>query len=412
MGIWFVMIGLLGFIFGAGKLLINVVRKKPKKKSAMITLASVVVIIGAAMFVPAEAMLRMEASEVETNAKGVAIIEGTTNSNATVTADGIKIKINDGKFSYKVTLEDHKSDKVTFVAEIEDSQTEKIITVTASEEYVAFLNEQKEEEERMKKVETALALAEDEPTQENYDKAATLVSALTKEYDTIEKRLEDISVYIKAETAVALAEKELSPTTLKDAQNLVKIVNLNKDSFSDRLETIQGKVTEREEQLAVAEEAVITAEENPTDDNYNHAFELIKALPRENDRLTTELASVKGTIDKNKEEAKKVAVAKEKAEAEAKAIAAEKAEEERIASEKAAEVAASASQDNYSHSESYSTHTETTNTTAENPGNETPILITATGSKYHIRKCGNGTYYPATMDEANARGLQPCSKCF
>lgn len=406
MGIWFVMIGLLGFIFGVGKLLMNVVRKKPKKKPAMITLASVVVIIGAAMFVPSEAVLRMEASEVETNAKGVAVIEGTTNSNATLTADGTKIKINDGKFSYKVTLNDHTSDEVTFIAEIEDSQTEKIITVTASEEYVVFLNEQKEEEERVKKVETALALAEDEPTQENYDKAATLVSALTKEYDAIEKRLEDISIYIKAEIAVTLAEKELSPSTLKDAQNLAKTVNLNKDSFSDRLETIQNRVTEREEQLAAAVKAVKTAEENPTDDNYDHAFELIKALPRENDHLTTELATIKGTIDKNKEEAKKIAAAKEKAEAEA------KAEEERIASEKAAEVAAAASQDSHSHSESHATHTETTNTATETPGNETPILITATGSKYHIRKCGNGTYYPATMDEANARGLQPCSKCF
>lgn len=40
------------------------------------------------------------------------------------------------------------------------------------------------------------------------------------------------------------------------------------------------------------------------------------------------------------------------------------------------------------------------------------VLVTKTGSKYHVRKCGNGTYYPATMEEARARGLTPCSKCY
>lgn len=40
------------------------------------------------------------------------------------------------------------------------------------------------------------------------------------------------------------------------------------------------------------------------------------------------------------------------------------------------------------------------------------VLVTRYGTKYHLRKCGSGTYYAATMDEALDRGLTPCSKCF
>ena len=44
--------------------------------------------------------------------------------------------------------------------------------------------------------------------------------------------------------------------------------------------------------------------------------------------------------------------------------------------------------------------------------NSQTVLITRTGSKYHTHKCGNGTYYEATLDEALARGLEPCEKCY
>ena len=40
------------------------------------------------------------------------------------------------------------------------------------------------------------------------------------------------------------------------------------------------------------------------------------------------------------------------------------------------------------------------------------VLVTKTGSKYHNHKCGNGTYYEATLEDALARGLTPCKKCF
>ena len=44
--------------------------------------------------------------------------------------------------------------------------------------------------------------------------------------------------------------------------------------------------------------------------------------------------------------------------------------------------------------------------------NSQTVLITRTGSKYHTHKCGNGTYYEAPLDEALARGLTPCEKCY
>ncbi|MEY8427316.1 Ig-like domain-containing protein [Lachnospiraceae bacterium 46-15] len=43
---------------------------------------------------------------------------------------------------------------------------------------------------------------------------------------------------------------------------------------------------------------------------------------------------------------------------------------------------------------------------------ETTVYVTRTGAKYHAHKCGNGNYYPASLSEAQARGLTPCSKCF
>lgn len=43
---------------------------------------------------------------------------------------------------------------------------------------------------------------------------------------------------------------------------------------------------------------------------------------------------------------------------------------------------------------------------------EKTVYYTETGSKYHYdSKCGRGTYYPCTLDEALAKGLEPCQKC-
>ena len=40
------------------------------------------------------------------------------------------------------------------------------------------------------------------------------------------------------------------------------------------------------------------------------------------------------------------------------------------------------------------------------------VYYTRTGEKYHYNSnCGNGTYYPCTLQEALDKGLEPCKKC-
>lgn len=40
------------------------------------------------------------------------------------------------------------------------------------------------------------------------------------------------------------------------------------------------------------------------------------------------------------------------------------------------------------------------------------VLITPTGKKYHLRACGKGNYSETTLEDAKARGLTPCKKCY
>ena len=85
------------------------------------------------------------------------------------------------------------------------------------------------------------------------------------------------------------------------------------------------------------------------------------------------------------------------------AEAARKAEEARVAQEAAAQQAAAAQAQ---------AEAEAQQQAAAEPAQGQTVYVTPTGSKYHTHKCGNGTYTPATLEEAQARGLEPCSKCF
>lgn len=40
------------------------------------------------------------------------------------------------------------------------------------------------------------------------------------------------------------------------------------------------------------------------------------------------------------------------------------------------------------------------------------VLITETGSKYHSRECGSGTFSQTTLEQAQSMGLTPCEKCY
>ena len=50
--------------------------------------------------------------------------------------------------------------------------------------------------------------------------------------------------------------------------------------------------------------------------------------------------------------------------------------------------------------------------TASTEENSQTVYFTKSGKKYHYANpCGRGTYYPCTLAEAQARGLEPCGKC-
>ncbi len=46
------------------------------------------------------------------------------------------------------------------------------------------------------------------------------------------------------------------------------------------------------------------------------------------------------------------------------------------------------------------------------PAHATTVYVTPTGSKYHTHKCGRGSFYTDSLENAKARGLTACSKCF
>ncbi len=77
-------------------------------------------------------------------------------------------------------------------------------------------------------------------------------------------------------------------------------------------------------------------------------------------------------------------------------------EQAKAAAEKAAAEKAAAEQSEASNSSD----------TASTKENSRTVYVTKTGKKYHYANpCGRGTYYPCTLAEAQARGLEPCGKC-
>lgn len=368
-----IFISLVGIIFGGGFLVKAFIKKQPKKKLFLLIGISFIAMAGAAPFVSAAPTIDIAEKTITTNDQGTAIIEGKTNEQSNITVDGEKVETKDGTFSYQVTLKDDQTKKVTFVASIGEQDKTEVVEVKPSTKFVASLTEEKNNKEAVEKAETALTLAENKPTQKNYDEAATLITSLTQEQEDFTKRLAIVKENVPIYEAVEQAETKQTKEALDSATALVEKATLNKEALSKRLATVQQKITDKEKaekQLAEARSAVEKAEQEPTDDNYNLAIAKIKELPNGHPEFTNRASAVKQTIDAQKEEARKVAEAQKAAEAQAPAPAAAPQE------------------------------------------NEQRVLVTPTGSKYHNRVCGNGNYYDASMSEALARGLEPCSKCY
>ncbi len=144
---------------------------------------------------------------------------------------------------------------------------------------------------------------------------------------------------------------------------------MNKETFESRLSTVETKISEKEAEALVAEavQAVEAAEAEPTKDALARAEDAVARLKTPDEELATRTKTVAQTITANEQ-----------------AAAQAKAEEERQAAAAVPEQSQPAAASNQA---------------------QTSVLVTPTGSKYHTRKCGNGTYTPATLAEAQSRDL-------
>ncbi|HFC9379812.1 TPA: hypothetical protein QFG62_002104 [Enterococcus faecium] len=182
----------------------------------------------------------------------------------------------------------------------------------------------------------------------------------------------------------------ISESTADSSKEQEQIEKKKEEKQKAEKAALEKKVTE-------AESALSQAEANPTKENYATASAAIQALPENKQELTNRLAAIDSTIkakEAEEERKKQEEIARQQAEqAQQEAIAQQQAEQARQQS--AAEQASQQAQ-----------------AAAPEQNNEQTVYVTPTGSKYHTHKCGNGTYTPATLSEAQARGLTPCSKCY
>jgi peptidyl-tRNA hydrolase len=386
MGIWISLVSFIAIIVSGISLIIALFKKQPKKQWGLILLGSVILFFAGAILSPKSITLSVISSEIETDETGKALIEGEASEDAVLTINGETVKNNKGSFSYTVQLTNEDEQQYVVKASLDDQNKEKEVLVKPSNAFIAYLEAEKAEKELAKRVETALALAEKQPTQANYDEAATLIHSLSKTYDDYDQRLVVIHDHLEMSTALDKVEKSLSRNDLQAAEKLIATASLNKSELTDRFKSLQTKVEEKEQQeklQAQAVKAVEKAEAEPTESNLTAATSAIAKLSSEDKALTQRTESVRQTIQQEQEKQQL-----------AKAEAA-KAEQER----QAAAAAQQASQDNQS------------NQTTSNQAEER-VLITRTGSKYHTHKCGNGTYFEATLSEALSKGLTPCKKCY
>lgn len=393
MGTIILLLGLLGGILSLGFFIYSMIRKKPKKLGGIALAVSVIAIIIGAATASTPLQLSVDAVQLTTDAQGVATIEGEVSENAKITLDGKNIKNVKGTFSETVQLSDEKEHTYVLKASLNKVVKDEKIVVEPSKEFIAILQEEKKEKELLAKTETALALAESTPNQKNYDEAATLVHSLSKTYDDYDKRLKTIEENITIYEAVETAEKSLARKDLEEAVKQVALASLNKEELNDRVTSLQTKIEEKEEQeklYAQAAKAVEAAEKSPSNSLCDTATTAIAKLPATDEGLTKRVAAVQQIVKDNEEKARKEKQEQEKKEQLAKAEqerqAAEQEQQAAIAQQEAEQAAANQAEEH--------------------------VLVTATGSKYHTHKCGNGTYYDAPLSEALARGLTPCSKCY
>lgn len=236
-------LGLLGLLVSGGLTIKALIKKQRKKQYGYAALASAALFIGGVATTDSSPTLSLDAESVETDANGSATIKGEYDSNSKLTANGKEVKTKDKTFAYKVKLSDEKTQKITLVAEKKDTKVEKLVEVTPSKEFIASTTDSEQE---LAKTEKALAYAKKQPSQKNYDEAATLVSSLSQEYEEYNDRLEKIKEAVPVDEAFTTAEKSKSKSDYQAAEKLVAAAPVDKEGFQQRLTTVQTAIAEKE----------------------------------------------------------------------------------------------------------------------------------------------------------------------
>lgn len=397
MSVVLVLLGLLGLLVSGGLAIKALIKKQPKKQYGYAALASAALFIGGVATTDSSPTLSLDAESVETDANGSATIKGEYDGNSKLTANGKEVKTKDKTFAYKVKLSDEKTQKITFVAEKKDTKVEKSVEVTPSKEFIASITDSEQE---LAKTEKALAYAEKQPSQKNYDEAATLVSSLSQEYEEYNDRLEKIKEAVPVDEAVTTAEKSKSKSDYQAAEKLVAAAPVGKEGFQQRLATVQTAIAEKEknEQLvASATAAVEKAEQEPTNEAYyNEAIKQIDALNSPNQALTKRVAVVKTQLDTHKE--------KQRKEAEAQKLAAEKAQKEQAEAAAKAQAEAETQQAAQAPAEVETAAAEAPSGNALIKGSRNGIYHVP-GSRYY-NKTTNPVAWFSTVEEAEAAGYR------
>ncbi|EGO5249539.1 TPA: hypothetical protein ACWL3Y_000361 [Enterococcus faecalis] len=391
------LLGLLGLLVSGGLTIKALIKKQPKKQYGYAALASAALFIGGVATTDSSPTLSLDAESVETDANGSATIKGEYDGNSKLTANGKEVKTKDKTFAYKVKLSDEKTQKITFVAEKKDTKVEKSVEVTPSKEFIASITDSEQE---LAKTEKALAYAEKQPSQKNYDEAATLVSSLSQEYEEYNDRLEKIKKAVPVDEAVTTAEKSKSKSDYQAAEKLVAAAPVGKEGFQQRLTTVQTAIAEKEknEQLvASATAAVEKAEQEPTNEAYyNEAIKQIDALNSPNQALTKRVAVVKTQLDAHKE--------KQRKEAETQKLAAEKAQKEQAEAAAKAQAEAEAQQAAQAPAEVETAAAEAPSGNALIKGSRNGIYHVP-GSRYYNRTTNPVAWF-STVEEAEAAGYR------
>lgn len=154
--------------------------------------------------------------------------------------------------------------------EVKPSAAEQEIEAKEKAEQLALQKEQEEQEKKeeaekqarqLKDIESALELAESEPTRENYDKAFTLISSLTQENESFADRLTKVEETVKieeekilaVEVALEKAEQEETRSAVEEAEVLTAGLVVQNDALNSRLQQTKT-VVEEKERVAAEEE--------------------------------------------------------------------------------------------------------------------------------------------------------------